>query len=52
MHRFAFLLAASSFATLAAAQAPTPPVAPPVPEAGQASPIMQPRPANIAPAPL
>ena len=45
--RIALLLAASSLATLASAQAPAPPVAPPVPEAGQASPIMQPQPPNI-----
>jgi imidazolonepropionase-like amidohydrolase/Tol biopolymer transport system component len=47
MRRFALFLAASSLATLAAAQAPTPPVAPPVPEPGAAEPMTQARPANI-----
>ena len=50
--RLAFFLAASSLASLAAAQpAPTPPVPPAPPAPGQASPIMQPQPPNIAPAP-
>ena len=51
MLRFALFLAASSLATLAAAQAPTPPVAPPLPEPGAAEPMTQAQPANIAPAP-
>jgi imidazolonepropionase-like amidohydrolase/Tol biopolymer transport system component len=52
MRRFALLLAAASFATIATAQpAPTPPVAPPPPQPGQASPIMQPQPPGIAAAP-
>ena len=50
MRRFALFLAATSFAALASAQ-PTPPVAPPPPQPGQASPIMQPQPPGIAPAP-
>src|SRR5688572_18014177 len=51
MRRFTLFLAATSLATLAAAQAPTPPVAPPTPEPGQASPIMQPQPFNVPAAP-
>ena len=47
MRRFTLFLAASSLATLAAAQAPVPPVAPPVPEPGAAQPMTQARPANI-----
>jgi len=47
MRRLTLFLAASSLATLAAAQAPVPPVAPPVPEPGSAEPMTQARPANI-----
>jgi imidazolonepropionase-like amidohydrolase/Tol biopolymer transport system component len=54
MRHHAFLIGCSLLAaTVAHAQqpAPTPPVAPPVPEPGQASPLMQPQPDGIAPAP-
>ncbi|WP_051504091.1 amidohydrolase family protein [Sphingomonas jaspsi] len=52
MRRFALLLGCSLIASAGAlAQAPTPPVAPPPPTPGEASPIMQPQPANIAAAP-
>ena len=47
MRRLTLFLAATSLATLAAAQAPVPPVAPPVPEPGSAEPMTQARPANI-----
>jgi Tol biopolymer transport system component/imidazolonepropionase-like amidohydrolase len=51
MRRTALFLAASSLATFAAAQAPTPPVAPPVPQPGAAEPMTQARPANIPASP-
>jgi imidazolonepropionase-like amidohydrolase/Tol biopolymer transport system component len=51
MRRFTLFLAASSLAGLAAAQAPVPPVAPPVPEPGSAQPMTQARPANVPAAP-
>ena len=53
MRHLSLLLGCSLFAAGAAiAQpAPTPPVPPPPPEPGQASPIMQPQPPGIAPAP-
>ncbi|MEO6225705.1 MAG: amidohydrolase family protein [Sphingomicrobium sp.] len=51
MRRFSLFLAASSLASLAAAQTPTPPVASPPPQPGAAEPMTQSRPANIAPSP-
>ena len=51
MRRFAILLAATSLAGAASAQAPTPPVAPPVPQPGAAEPLTQAQPANIPAAP-
>jgi imidazolonepropionase-like amidohydrolase/Tol biopolymer transport system component len=51
-HLKLFLSCSLLAASAAIAQpAPTPPVAPPPPEPGQASPIMQPQPPGIAPAP-
>ena len=51
MRRFSILLAATSLASGAAAQAPTPPVAPPLPQPGAAEPLTQAQPANIPAAP-
>ncbi len=52
MRKLSLLLGCSLVvATATFAQAPTPPVAPPPPEPGQASPIMQPQPEGIAAAP-
>jgi imidazolonepropionase-like amidohydrolase/Tol biopolymer transport system component len=51
MRKLSLLLGCSFLSATAMAQAPTPPVAPPVPQPGQASPIMQPQPPGIAPAP-
>lgn len=54
MRHLTLLVGCSIFAaTTALAQEapPTPPVAPPVPQPGQASPIMQPQPQGITPAP-
>ena len=51
MRHFALLFAATSLASIASAQAPTPPVAPPIPEAGAAEPMTQDKPRDIAAAP-
>ncbi|HWJ59016.1 MAG TPA: amidohydrolase family protein [Sphingomicrobium sp.] len=52
MRRAVILLASiSAFALPAHAQAPTPPVAPPPPQPGQAEPLTQPNPQGIAAAP-
>jgi imidazolonepropionase-like amidohydrolase/Tol biopolymer transport system component len=52
MRRTAILLASiACIATPAFAQAPTPPVAPPVPQPGRAEPMFQPQPPNIQPSP-
>ena len=51
--RLSMLLVGCSMlaASAALAQAPTPPIAPPPPQPGQAEPITQPQPPGIAPAP-
>jgi Tol biopolymer transport system component/imidazolonepropionase-like amidohydrolase len=52
MRRSAFLLVSiACIAAPALAQAPTPPVAPPVPQPGRAEPMFQPQPPNIQPSP-
>ena len=52
MRRAAFLLASLSVTAMPAyAQAPTPPVAPPPPQPGQAEPLTQPKPEGIAASP-
>jgi imidazolonepropionase-like amidohydrolase/dipeptidyl aminopeptidase/acylaminoacyl peptidase len=52
MRRSVFFLASiACIATPALAQAPTPPVAPPVPQPGRAEPMFQPQPPNIQPSP-
>ena len=52
MRRSAILLASiACIAAPALAQAPTPPVAPPVPQPGRAEPMFQPQPPNVPAAP-
>jgi len=52
MRRLSLLLASSIFSAAAMAQpTPTPPVPPPPPQPGQAEPLTQPQPKDIAPAP-
>ncbi len=52
MRQLTLLVGCSLFASATAlAQAPVPPVAPPVPQPGQAEPMAQPQPPGIAPAP-
>jgi imidazolonepropionase-like amidohydrolase/Tol biopolymer transport system component len=51
MRQLSLFIGCSLFAASVAVAQPTPPVAPPPPEPGQASPIMQPQPPGIAAAP-